>query len=270
MEEIRGNFVILNGHPVRKEKYIPEKASKIYYEVIRMIDGGYLFLEDHLERLKKSCNKHDSNCPSDKDAIKSLEMLAKRSGLVNGNVKILVYSKEGRMHTACYFTPHYYPAPGDYKNGIQTRTFSFNRPDPNVKQWNEKFRKEVKQFIQQENIYEAILLSKEGNLTEGSRSNLFFIDQEGVVITAPSEAILPGITRKYVVDLCEKNRITVSEKLVDLDFAQKMTSCFITGTSPKVLPVRCLNNIEFDTGNEVLQIIRDSFDQLLQEHLKRK
>ncbi|MEX0983134.1 MAG: aminotransferase class IV [Bacteroidales bacterium] len=258
------NLVILNGTALAAKEFNPGSSVSIIYEVVRLMDGQLLFLDDHLERLQNSCAKAGEKCPEKAILISHLKVLISKASISNGNIRLLVYEKGGETHIACFFVPHFYPSVEDYRNGVLTRTYSFERPEPTVKRWNEKFRRNVSKFIQQNKIYEAILLNARGELTEGSRSNLFFIDKHSSVHTAAEKMILPGITRKYVLQLCKTHNFRVVEKAVSKSEAENMKSCFISGTSPKVLPIKQLDSITYDVQDPVLKTIMDEFNQMIQ------
>jgi branched-chain amino acid aminotransferase len=263
MEKIRGSIIILNGEAVDVEAYLPYADRNLVYEVIRMVDGKFIFLNDHLERLYNSFLKSGRKF-SEIDSVKtSLQKLADTSKIYNGNIKLAVFELNDVFQIACFFVPHHYPSIEEYSTGVVTRVFEFERPDPTVKRWNEKFRTRVNQFIRAENVYEALLSNESKELTEGSRSNLFFIDQEDQLYTAPESLVLPGITRKYVLDICERNNIPLIEKTLTLDEAEKMKSCFITGTSPKVLQVRSINHITYEVAGTQMKRIIDEYNEMI-------
>ena len=258
------NLVIQNGEALAAKDFNPGSPEGIIYEVIRLMNGQLLFLNDHLERLRNSCAKTGVKCPEKAILISHLKMLISKTSISNGNIRLLVYEKRDKAHIACFFVPHFYPSDEDYKKGVLTRTYSFERPEPTVKRWNEDFRHNVNNYIQQNRIYEAILLNAREEFTEGSRSNLFFIDKYSRIYTAPEEMILPGITRKYVLQLCNAYNFSVIEKPVSEAKAEHMISCFISGTSPKVLPIKQLDSITYDVQNPVLRTIMDGFNEMIQ------
>ena len=47
---------------------------------------------------------------------------------------------------------------------------------------------------------------KNNEITEGSRSNIFFLKDE-TLVTAPDNAVLNGITRKHILEICRENSI---------------------------------------------------------------
>ncbi|MDF1571525.1 MAG: aminotransferase class IV [Bacteroidales bacterium] len=263
MENIRGNTLILDGVPAAVSDYVPDAAAGMYYEVIRLIDGKLLFADDHLERLGSSCRQAAAVCPDHQTLLEHLHLLLQHASIRNGNIKLVLFKRLEKIHIACFFIPHFYPSDQDYLSGVRTRTYAFERPDPTIKRWNEDFRHNVNQFISEENIYEAILQNGQGQLNEGSRSNLFFIDAKSRIFTAPGDMILPGITRKYVLQICRELQYEVIEQALSLESAANMESCFISGTSPKVLPVSQLDDLKFDTGSTVIRTIMAAYDRLI-------
>jgi branched-chain amino acid aminotransferase len=263
METIIGNTIILNGAPAAASDYLPDVAAGMYYEVIRLINGRLLFADDHLERLRSSCSQAAAVCPDHQTLMEHLHLLLQHAAIRNGNIKLVLFKRLEKIHIACFFIPHFYPSDQDYLDGVVTKTYAFERPDPTIKRWNEDFRHNVNRFIREEHIYEAILLNGQGQVTEGSRSNLFFIDAKGRIFTAPSQVILPGITRKYVLQICREHGFEVIEQALSLQAAFNMESCFISGTSPKVLPVRALDDTGFITGSPLLKTIMNAYDRLV-------
>ena len=263
MENIRANTLIINGKTADASGYTPEPSADLYYEVIRVIGGKYLFLEDHLQRLETSCNSHIPAVPERHSIEAQLRLLVNATEINTGNVKLIIYNVSGQTNMVSFFISHFYPADEDYQMGVCVKTFRFERPDPNIKRWNELFRIRVNQFIRDETIYEALLVNEQGILTEGSRSNLFFINGENSLLTAPLELVLPGITRKYVLQICDELGITVIEQAVSLVELNAMSGCFITGTSPKVLPVHQLNEIKYNAGHPLIQKIGATFNKLV-------
>jgi branched-chain amino acid aminotransferase len=255
MEKIRGNTLIHNGQPVASRGYNPPVSTGFYYEVVRYGARGFMFIDDHLDRLMQSCRKSREKCPDEALIRASLNQLVEKEPFREGNIKLVYYRSMEEAVVDCYFIPHRYPTHEEYSKGVVLKTFRFTRPDPTVKRWNDQFRSQVNQFIREEQIYEAILLNEEGFLTEGSRSNLFFVDAAETIVTAPTGVVLPGITRKHVLRFCDSEKIPVREQLLRPEQTMNMSACFITGTSPKVLPVRMLDEMNFNVHHPILRKI---------------
>jgi len=266
--QIIGNSVIINKVSTDASLYTIDPSAEIYYEVVRMIEGKLLFLTDHLERLKKTLVSAKIKYPGDEKIIHSLKYLISESQINSGNIKISLSKKtDEQIKTIVHFVTHFYPDEEMYENGVNTLTYKHTRNHPGIKKWDNNFRRSVNDFIVKNNIYEAILTNEQGFITEGSRSNIFFISREKGIYTAPSDEILEGITRKYVIEIIRKTDIPLKEKLINGETASQFESCFITGTSPKVLPVRQMDQISFKANNSILKSIMHQFNALIRKHL---
>jgi branched-chain amino acid aminotransferase len=85
---------------------------------------------------------------------------------------------------------------------------------------------------------EAILLSTDGTVAEGSGENLFII-KDGKLITPPlDEIILPGITRLAVLELAKKELgLKTEERKVKKDELFSADELFFCGTGAQVSPI---------------------------------
>jgi branched-subunit amino acid aminotransferase/4-amino-4-deoxychorismate lyase len=86
----------------------------------------------------------------------------------------------------------------------------------------------------------ALLLDLDGNVTELTDAN-FFIVSNGEVVTAPTQYVLPGVSRQIVLELCEKLRIPYAERTFQLYDVYNADEAFRTGTSYRMLPVSRIN-----------------------------
>jgi D-alanine transaminase len=83
---------------------------------------------------------------------------------------------------------------------------------------------------------EAIML-RDGEVTEGTASNIFMV-QEGVVTTPPKgELLLPGITRDLVVELCRRHGIPCEERPIDADTLAEAEEIWLTSSTREIMPI---------------------------------
>jgi branched-chain amino acid aminotransferase len=104
-------------------------------------------------------------------------------------------------------------------------------------------------------------------ITEASKANIFAILCDRV-ITPPEALILPGITRHYVLQICQELSLPVEMKKIPLEEFTEMDGMFLTGTSLHVLPVSHVDNHILPVDHPVQIQIMDSFQQLVNKHLK--
>jgi len=89
---------------------------------------------------------------------------------------------------------------------------------------------------------EAILLNDEGNISEGSGQNIFYVKDNVIHTNDEKSSILLGITRSTIIEICDKLDFNVDIhdfKLEDLISADEV---FFTGTASEVTPVRSIDD----------------------------
>ncbi|MFT7520121.1 MAG: branched-chain amino acid aminotransferase [Kiritimatiellia bacterium] len=84
---------------------------------------------------------------------------------------------------------------------------------------------------------EALMLDQNGFVAEGTGENVFVID-EGVALTPPTANILPGITRRTVIEILQHNGIEVRESFFGRDAFYTAEEAFMCGTAAEITPIR--------------------------------
>ena len=268
MNDIEGENFFLNGELKQVKDFDPKLVTKgrSLYEVIRVMDGNPLFYREHIARLHNSAWLADTELPvSDSELKIQVTELLKINKIHNGNFKI-IFSKEN----LCLFeVRHKYPDKTMYEIGVATILYHGERKNPNIKAIDTVFRSGANEKIMEKNAYEAILVDKSGYITEGSRSNIFLVIGE-TVITSPIEEVLPGITRDKIIEISKKLGYKVMEKKVSYMDIEAMDGLFISGTSPEVLPIRKVDDIQFDSQyNQVIRSIMFAYHEMALEDASR-
>jgi branched-chain amino acid aminotransferase len=108
---------------------------------------------------------------------------------------------------------------------------------------------------------EAILLTHDGHVSEGSAANLFLV-MNGKIITPPvADDILVGITRNAVMELADKLRIPVAERRVDRTELYVADEIFLCGTGVQIAPVTKVDGRKIGDGKmgELTRSIQDLY-----------
>ncbi len=267
----RGKYLIRNGHLHEFSMFdlAAIEQQKSIYEVIRLMDGTPLFFEKHLERMNNSAIL--AGLAVQFDGRKIFEMigqLAKANGIDVGNVKLIypLNSDQTGEGLLAFFIPHSYPATAMYENGVSMLSLKATRPDPKAKITNQTLRLQANHMIAENNIYEVLLVNEDGLVTEGSRSNIFFIKNDQI-ITPPENLVLAGITRNFIIQICQNENIPFVEKNLTYPELSSCSAAFITGTSPKVLPVNKIDDFRYHTGNPVVLKIMRKYDENIERYL---
>ena len=127
-------------------------------------------------------------------------------------------------------------------------------------------RRKSDELLDRKGIYEVLLQNEEGFLTEGSRSNFFYI-KDDQLYTSPVKTVLPGIARKNIIKSCSLHGISVIEKSLHINEIDQVDSMFLSGTSPKVLPIRNIQNTQFVMKNILLREVQAIYNQHIDDYI---
>lgn len=243
------------------------------YEVIRIEKSIPLFLENHLNRLFSSAdlsnvNINESYC----DFETLISELIKKNNENEGKIKIVIhFSEHSRQENdvLIYFTPHYFPTTEEYKNGVKVGICNTERKNPNAKVLNTEARQRANNTIAEKKLFEVLLTNHKGYITEGSRSNVFFI-KDNSIVTPPAKDVLMGITRNNIIKICKENKISVLEQKVHLNDVSSMDAAFLSGTSLKVLPVSCIDEKKINHQHLLLEKLKSLYNKLIQDYVSER
>lgn len=240
----------------------------VVYEVLRVIDSIPLFLENHYERLLSSLKiqgwQFEMDCHEFKVEIGRLVVLNHR---ITGNIKFELTQKEGRNTWRLFFIPHSYPTMREYKAGVRVDLLLAERTNPNAKVIQSTIRERANQLISEKRLYEVLLVDHQNRITEGSRSNVFFV-RNGVFYTAPSSMVLVGITRVKVFECLKKLNFSLIEEAILADQTDQFDAVFLTGTSPKILPVAKIGNQTFSVSNPFVLALIEEYNAMIDNYIK--
>lgn len=267
--ECFGRYYFLDGNvlPVEHDEEVGG-GEVSFYEVIRTRKGVPLFFDDHMKRLNDGIStRYDLKDDITELITEGLDALVRQEAFTEINVRITVsfIGQEYSVHI-CYI-PSSYPDEETVRHGVPLISYRAERFDPGVKLLNNRLRLSVNEALVKQKAYEALLVNKEGFITEGSRSNVFFMNEKGILYTAPDSMVLPGITRKYIIDICRKEGYDLVFKAAKISELPDFQSAFITGTSPMVLPVKSIDNQLFNTDNDILKQLSFLYRQLADDSI---
>ena len=245
------------------------------FEGIRCYDtpkGPAVFrLSDHLQRLHNSARLLHMRIPFSVDDLRqATNELIGANGLPECYIRPIAFYGYGELGVAARANPvevaimswpwGSYLGEEGLKNGIRAKVSSWQRVSPNI----------VPHVSKATGVYlnsmlavteanlagydEAILLTPEGLVADGSGENIFVV-RDGVLYTPDlATGILPGITRDAVTQIAQDLGYTVVEKGIirsDLYLADEVFMC---GTAAEVTPLRSVDDHELGVGELTLRI----------------
>ncbi|SHJ69959.1 aminotransferase class IV [Paramaledivibacter caminithermalis] len=267
------DYVIYNSKIYSSaEINISKSEKKSIYEVIRIIEGIPLYLEEHITRLRKSAQILNENIDkSDKELTYEIIKLIEINKEYNGNIKILcIGDEEGFGNIYLYFIRSFYPSKEMYEEGIHTILYQSERKNPNVKTFNQHLRQMINIELKEQNAFEALLVNDNNQITEGSRSNVFFVKDEKL-FTSPANDVLLGVTRSKIMELCKMQDIGVVQRKIAVDSLKEYDAAFITGTSINVLPIKSIGNISFNSSkNDIIIKVMGIYERDKTDYIKKR
>lgn len=269
MNECYGKNFILNGelHPSELFDNSLVYEGDSIYEVIRMVKGNPVFFHDHMLRLASSVNHQNKKAlVSVNELRKSILNLTRSDKKKEANLKIVFNYNKDSEHWLVYFLEPFYPSASQYKKGVRGILFFAERKNPESKVINHKLRTSVTTKLLHDRAYEALLVNENNEVTEGSKSNIFFL-KDDMLATAPDDMVLGGITRKHVLGICREHKIRVEFKCVRADDISNYDAVFMTGTSPMVLPFCCIGDVLFNAKLPLMEKLRKLYMKKAEESI---
>jgi len=240
-----------------------------FYEVIRTFAGIPLFFNDHVNRLAAGISTRFAVPARLRECITAgIEALSECELIPEVNVRVVVTFKNGEFSILISYIPSSYPTERMYEEGVKLILHKAVRSNPEVKMLNTTLRSSVNEEIARQEAYEALLVNDDGFITEGSRSNVFFISNDEKISTAPDNMVLSGITRKMIIDICRNEGIEIIFEPVSATRLSKFTTVFITGTSPMVLPAERIDNVKFNVKNSLVTRLRELYSEKAEESIR--
>ncbi|MCF8367302.1 MAG: aminotransferase class IV [Bacteroidales bacterium] len=270
-----GDFMMVNNDltSCRDFNFSKLTNARAVYEVVRIIGNIPLFIEDHLLRMFNSMHLMGQNVelPSQNIALQ-MQTLAKKNNFENGNIKLICTFQEGTPVSKSplfyiFFIQHFYPEPEKYLAGMCMQSLMMERPNPNAKVVNQALTQKAGLLQKSTGADEILLVNHDNLVTEGSKSNIFFVFGDEL-LTPANNLVLAGITREKVIQICKKSGLQCNETIIKLEDLHTFSGAFITGTSPKIMPVRSIDQHTFNTQHPLIMEIRKEYDEMITRYLK--
>ncbi len=254
-----GEWVWLNGEFVRKNeaKISVFDHGFLYgdgvFEGIRAYGGRVFRLEKHLQRLWESAKAITLKIPLSREKLteKVLQTLRKNK-LKDAYIRLVISRGEGDLGLDPRKCPH--PqiiiivdkiniySEELYEKGLKITIVSTRRNipsalNPRIKSLNYLNNILAKIEANLSGTPEAIMLNKDGYVAECTGDNIFIIEGENLVTPPTWVGALKGITRDVVMELAQKEGISVQERVFTPAALYASDECFLTGTAAEVIPV---------------------------------
>ena len=244
--------------------------------------GGAIFrLRDHTQRLFDAADKINITIPY---SIEELEAVQKdamtKNNLKEGYIRPIVFLGSESMGlrakdlvsvnvaVACWEWPSYMD-PEAKKKGISVIKSPYQQYDNPLYSNNKIIGTYINSIMAlhdalAKNADEAILLDKNGFISEGSGENLFIV-KDSKLLTPRIDFCLNGITRQSVITMAQNLGVEVEEKDLLFDELVNADEAFFSGTAVEITPITTLDHSAIGQGlrGPVTEMLQTKYSEIV-------
>lgn len=229
--------------PLAEARIDPRDRGWLYgdalYEVVKVRSGAPLLVDEHFERLRHGLSRVE--IPEPPGLERALGRVLAASGLEDGSLYIQVSRGAGPrsnlpppdLPPTGLVMPQAHAHPGEERREVGHRVVSH----PEVR-WAHLDLKTTsllggvlgKLAARRDGANEVVFVRRDGEIAEGGSAN-FFVVRDGRLVTHPLDGrILPGVTRRVVLDLAAEAGLEVVERPPRIGERGEWREAFLTGT----------------------------------------
>ena len=278
-----GDLLWMDGRFVRTESAsVPVLSHSLHYgsaafEGIRAYEtdrGAAVFrLKDHVDRLFHSARTLGMRLPFSRAEIaRAIKGIVRKNKLSSCYIRPIAYFKESmglvpaKDTAVCVAIAAWEWGRYLKKDAVSVAFSPYVRIHPHSTDTTAKIAGHyvnstlASARAKKEGADEALLLDYRGYVAEGPGENIFFV--KGRTLYTPKEgAILPGITRKTIMELARDKGMRVAEKDIAPKDIPSFSEAFFTGTAAEVNAIGRIGNTVFSGGKEgeVTRMLREAY-----------
>lgn len=279
--------VFLNGQIIEEEKAFISVHDRGFtmgdgiFETILVRNRKCFRLDKHLQRLQTSADFTRIPLPPIEETRTGCYKVIEANSFSEGVLRITVSRGTAPRqagipkdcHPTIVITPH--PVPEERRKraqeGFRAITSNFRVPAcdklAQQKSTSRLLYALASDEASSQSADEAILMNTEGQLTEGSASNLFWVEDQTVCTTPTSIGALPGITRDTILEICRGAGISTEEKPVTPEEIFQAAGAFFTFTSLGVVELLWYDNHGLSRTPIVAQL-REEYWKLVEKETR--
>jgi branched-chain amino acid aminotransferase len=279
-------LIYLNGRVVPKAEAVVSVYDSGFmlgdgvWEGLRLYDGAWAFLDEHISRLFEAAKAIDLDIGMDRAGVVSalLETQAANGMVSDAHARLMVtrgvkqrpFQHPSLSRSGPTFTIIMEHSRPSLPRPIRLATVPHMRGLPMTQDPKLNSHSKLNCILaciaaEKAGADEALMLDVHGFVNTTNACN-FFIVRGGEVWTSTGDYCMNGITRQKVIDLCRSNGIPVFERNFSLVDAYGAQEAFLTGTFGAQTPVQSIDGRQIGTGEmgPVTQRIRALYKELVQ------
>lgn len=264
-----GRIAYVNG------RYLPHALACVHvedrglqfgdsiYEVVGCVHGMLRDEDEHLDRLERSLREVRMDMPVPRAALKFiLREVVRRNRITNG----LLYLQVTR---GAFRRDHPIPAgkqkptlivtakeiPGNLAETRRAKGVTvITRPDERWARCDIKTTQLLPNLLAKtdaraEGAFEAWLVDRDGYVTEGASTTAWIVTREGEIVTRDlSQAILPGVTRRVILEAASQAQLKVIERKFTPAEAKRAKEAFLSAATAAAVPIVAIDGVRIGNG----------------------
>ncbi|MCZ6800804.1 MAG: aminotransferase class IV [Nitrospirae bacterium] len=223
------------------------------YETLRVYDGTPFLLDRHLDRLQQSCTLIRLSLPNPSMGwAETIRELLHKNSLTTAMIRITLSRGPGKLGldpalcptpTTVIMANPLSPLPVHLReHGVRIGIVHIQKNaasaiSPRIKSLNFLNNILAKQEAIQEDLFDGVMLNQDGQLTECTTSNFFFVRSNTLCTPSKESGILEGITRETIIELAKTLGMDIHEALFLPQDLIEVEECFLTNSGFEILPV---------------------------------
>src|SRR3989344_9152136 len=266
------------SHAIFNGKIIDEREARVsmldkeyffdfaVYSSIKVVQSEVSLVEHHVNQLFESAKIIGLEHQFKKDAVASwLNVLVEKDNLTDSLLRIILVGGDApKLYIVCVGGLTFYPDKL-YRDGAKLITYRGERSIPTAKTKDLLTSFLAYREAQKTDAIDALLIDRDGNIREGTRSN-FFAVKGRTIITPPADKILSGTTRDAIIasakehfEIVEQNIPITKIKSPALP-AGRYDEIFVTSTTLNIMPIRQIDDMIFKSDlvvtRELLKMLK--------------
>ena len=282
--------IYLNGKIVSREQALVSVYDAGFmlgdgiWEGIRLYNGKWAFVQDHMDRLYESARVVDMDIPLTREQmIEALDQTAAANQMTQDvHARLMItrglkskpfqdprLSQQGL--TIAIIMEHSKVPEHIYNKGITLHTVPIYRGLPVTQDPKLNSHSKLNCILacihaQKAGADEALMLDPHGFVNTTNSCN-FFIVRRGEVWTSTGDYCMNGITRQKVIDLCRAHQIPIHVRNFSLMETYGAEEAFLTGTFGAQTPVDLIDGRTIGTPGQwpMIEKIRELYKNLVRE-----
>ncbi len=283
---IMTNFIFLNG------KIIPETDGNIssgdrgflygdgIFETFRSYGRTPFKLDEHIERMRHSAKRLMIAFEyTNTEIAETIKTLTDKNNIQDAYIRITLSRGEGSgalqmsdslrstiLIQVKTFTPYDMKL---YDEGMSLAVSDCRRstscPISRHKSTNLLKSILLKEEANKKATHETIILNTDGYVAECIVSNIFMISGGSVITPSLDTNILPGITRRTVLDICKESSIPTGEERFKVETLLNADEVFITNSLMEIIPVSKIDDYKIGKTipGKITQQLMNAYKRLI-------